>query len=174
MPQAYVRTLLESVDGAVPALLALADRTTAEPLGPGKWSPREVIGHLIDSATNNHRRFVTAQAKDDLVFDGYDQDHWVDVQRYRDAAWPDLVMLWAAFNRHLARVMALVPEAVRLRSTARHNLDRLAWQPLPADSPATLDYFMNDYVGHLRHHLAQILGAGWDRETDAGRGAESA
>ena len=175
MPPAYVHILLDSVDDAVPALLALPDRASAEALAPGKWSPREIIGHLIDSASNNQRRFVTAQAKDDLIFDGYAQDHWVNVQRYRDAPWPDLVMLWAHFNRHLGRIMAVVPEDVRSRPVVRHNLDRVAWQPVPAESPATLDYFMNDYVGHLRHHLAQILGAGWDAEREPhtdGRGTK--
>jgi hypothetical protein len=166
MPPVYVRTLADTVDAAVPALLALPDRATAEPVAPGKWSPREIIGHLIDSASNNHRRFVSARWKDDLIFDGYDQDQWVDAQRYREAPWSDLVMLWSQFNRHMARVMAAVPEDVRSKPQARHNLDRIAWQPIPADASATLDYFMADYVGHLRHHLKQILGDGWDRERD--------
>jgi hypothetical protein len=160
----YVQTLVGTIDVAVPALLALPDHATAQPPAPGKWSPREIVGHLIDSASNNHRRFVIARWKDDLIFDGYEQDQWVDAQQYRDAPWPDLVMLWSLFNRHLARVMAAVPEAVRVRPQGRHNLDRVAWRPVSADVPATLDYFMNDYVGHLRHHLKQILGAAWDAE----------
>ena len=63
---------------------------------------------------------------------------------------------WAAYNDHLARVMRAIPDAVRLREHTRHNLDRLAWQPVPAGQPMTLDYFMRDYVGHLQHHLRQI------------------
>jgi hypothetical protein len=49
------------------------------------------------------------------------------------------------------------PESVRNALRAKHNLDKLAWQPVPADQPATLDYFMNDYVEHLKHHLRQIF-----------------
>ena len=164
MPPVYVQTLLDTVDLAVPALLALPDAGTAERPAPDKWSAREIVGHLIDSASNNHRRFVTARWRDNLVFDGYAQNDWVEAQRYGEAPWPDLVMLWSHFNRHMARVMTGVPEHARSKQHATHNLDRVAWQPVPADQPATLDYFMNDYVGHLRHHLGQILGAGWDSE----------
>jgi hypothetical protein len=45
---------------------------------------------------------------------------------------------------------------VRVVPRSRHNLDQMAWQPVPRDQPATLDYFMADYVGHLKHHLQQI------------------
>jgi hypothetical protein len=152
------RELQEAVDAAVPRLLALDDRATARVPRPGAWSAREIVGHLIDSASNNHQRFVRAQFQDDLAFAGYAQDEWVRVQRYQDARWSDLVALWASFNRHLARVMAAVPAEERLRPRARHNLDTLAFRPVPATSPATLDYFMHDYVDHLRHHLRQILG----------------
>jgi DinB superfamily len=170
MPPEYVQILVESIDAAVPALLALSEREAAAPLRPGKWSPCEIVGHLIDSASNNHRRFVSARWKDDLVFDGYAQDQWVDAQRYREAPWADLVMLWSHFNRHMARVMAAVPDEVRSKPHVRHNLDRLAWRPVAANVPATLDYFMNDYVGHLRHHLRQILGAEWDAEREVRHG----
>lgn len=154
--QPYVAELVAVVDDAMPALLAMDDEASARRPAPGKWSPREIIGHLIDSASNNHQRFVRAQFQDHLTFAGYDQDAWVARQRYQDAPWRELVALWSAFNRHLARVMASVPEAVRTKPFARHNLDELAWKPIPASQPATLDYFMADYVGHLKHHLRQI------------------
>lgn len=57
--------------------------------------------------------------------------------------------------------MAFVPKDERVRVRAHHNLDELAWKPVPRDKPATLDYFMSDYVAHLKHHLAQI-GIGLD------------
>jgi hypothetical protein len=132
------------------------DQTTIRP-APGKWSPREIIGHLVDSASNNHQRFVRAMFQDDLVFQGYSQDEWVAAQNYQAATWTELVALWASFNRHLAHVMCNVPEPVRLKSHDRHNLDRVAFKPVASGAPVTLDYFMHDYVQHLRHHLAQIL-----------------
>jgi DinB superfamily len=153
---AYAEELTALVTHAVPRLSAMGDDATAKRRAPGKWSPREIIGHLVDSASNNHQRFVRAMFQDDLIFAGYAQDDWVTAQHYQDAPWTDLVTLWASFNRHLARVMCSVPETVRTKAHTRHNLDRLAFAPVPAGSPATLDYFMNDYVQHLRHHLGQI------------------
>jgi hypothetical protein len=115
-----------------------------------------VVGHLIDSASNNHQRFVRASLQDDLVFSGYAQNKWVEGQRYPEAAWADLITLWAAFNRHLAHVMAATPEAVRVRVHERHNLNEIAFRPPETKAQATLEYFMADYVDHLEHHLRQI------------------
>jgi hypothetical protein len=134
------------------------DDTSGRHPAMGKWSPREIVGHLIDSASNNHQRFVRAQFKDDLVFPGYEQDAWVAAQRYDDAPWRELIALWAAFNRHLARMMAAVPQDVLTKARRVHNLHQIAFRTVPQDQPATLDYFMRDYVAHLEHHLKQILG----------------
>lgn len=155
----FVDDFRRLVEHSAAALMTIADEASGLRPAPGTWSPREIIGHLIDSASNNHQRFVRAQFQDDLVFAGYDQDAWVAAQRYQDAAWADLVALWRAYNLHLARVMAAVPEAVRLRKTRRHNFHQIAWQTVPEGEPATLDYFMRDYVAHLRHHLQQVLGS---------------
>jgi DinB family protein len=157
MMQPYVSELVTIVDETTPAMLALSDEATGRKPAPGKWSPREIVGHLIDSASNNHQRFVRAQLQDQLTFVGYDQDAWVARQKYQDAPWRDLVALWASFNRHLAHVMASVPDATRTKSFAKHNLHELAFKKVPADRPATLDYFMQDYVDHLKHHLRQIF-----------------
>jgi len=153
----YASDLLTIVDETTPALLALGDEASGRRRAPGKWSPREIVGHLIDSASNNHQRFVRAQFQDHLTFAGYDQDAWVAQQRYQSASWRDLVALWASFNRHLAHVMASMPEATRTKPFMKHNLDQLAFKPVPASRPATLDYFMQDYVDHLKHHLRQIF-----------------
>ena len=100
---------------------------------------------------------MRAQFQDGLVFTGYDQEAWVAAQRYQDAPWAALVNLWRAFNLHLAHVMTAVPIDVRRREHRAHNLNQIAWRPVPSGDPATLDYFMEDYVGHLKHHLRQIL-----------------
>ena len=149
--------LADAVERATPRLLALSDAAASTPRAPGKWSPKEVIGHLIDSASNNHGRFVRSQLVDDLVFPGYEQERWIDVQRYNDAAWADLVALWRGFNLHIARVMANVSDDVAHAPRASHNLDQIAFHTVPRDQPATLAYFMDDYVDHLEHHLVQIF-----------------
>ena len=155
---AYAHRLVDAVRHAVPALLALDDAVNARRPAPGKWSPREIIGHLVDSASNNHQRFVRMRERDDLVVEGYEQDAWVATQHYQDAPWAELVMLWMTYNRHLARLMAATPAGDRDRPRASHNLHLRAYRPVPADRPVTLGYFMNDYVDHLEHHLAQVPG----------------
>jgi hypothetical protein len=154
----YVNRLRDRVAGATPALLALGETASAERPAPGRWSPREIIGHLIDSASNNHGRFVRGQLQDDLVFPGYAQDRWVEVQRYQDTPWAELVELWGRFNLHIARVMESAPEEVRLRPRTSHNFHQIGFVTIPSDRPATLDHLMRDYVDHLEHHLRQILG----------------
>ncbi len=153
--------LRAALDAAEPPLRAIGEEDSARPPAPGKWSPRQIIGHLIDSASNNHQRFVRAALGDDLVFPGYAQEQWVELQRYQETGWSALLDLWVAFNRHLATVMAAAPEAARRRVHTRHNLDEIATRAPQHPGEATLDYFMHDYVDHLELHLRQILGAAW-------------
>ena len=158
MDAAFLSDFRETVDASAARLLALSSAQAGSRPAAGKWSPKEIIGHLIDSASNNHGRFVRAQLQDDLIFGGYEQAEWVRVQRYQEREWADLVRLWQAFNHHIAHVMETTDAEALTRPRAEHNLDALAWQPLGAGQPATLEYFMRDYVGHLKHHLRQVLG----------------
>jgi hypothetical protein len=157
-PQTVARDLRETVESAAPRLAALSEGEASRPRAPGKWSPKEVIGHLIDSVSHNHQRFVRARFVDHLEFEGYEQDRWVAEQRYASVPWGELVGLWRLYNLHLARVIEGTPAGAGEAPRTRHNLDRIAWKPVPRDRPATLLYFMDDYVGHLRHHLGQVLG----------------
>lgn len=137
-------------------LLAISENDASRRPAPGKWSPKEIIGHLIDSAANNHARFVRAQLTDDMVFPGYDQEAWVRLQRYNDRPWIDLVSLWQSYNAHIASVIeGISPDRLSLQRSM-HNLDEVGWRIIPRDQPATLDYFIRDYVGHMKHHLKQI------------------
>ena len=137
-------------------LLAITDEAAAVRASAGKWSPKEVIGHLIDSASNNHGRFVRAQITNDMVFPGYDQDAWVRIQRYNERSWMDLVNLWRGLNPHLVRVVEAKDHETLSRLRAQHNLDQIAWRTFPRSESATLEYFVRDYLAHMKHHLAQI------------------
>jgi hypothetical protein len=152
--EGFVRT----VEEASARLLSMTDAEASAPLAEGKWSAKEVIGHLVDSASNNHQRFVRAQFKEDLVFEGYAQEDWVRVQAYQDEPWPPLVNLWKFYNLHLAHLCGRAPERERLRARRAHNLHEIGWAPVNVDEPATLEHLMRDYVGHLKSHLRQILG----------------
>jgi hypothetical protein len=157
MDATFLADFRHTVDQAADRLLAFSNNEAALRPAPGKWSRKEIIGHLIDSASNNHGRFVRAQLQDDLIFTGYEQEAWVRVQRYQDRPWHDLVRLWQAFNHHIASVMDAADSDALARPRARHNLDQLAWQSVSAMESTTLEYFMRDYVDHLKHHLRQAL-----------------
>ena len=157
--------LRQTVADALVWLRKLPDRADARRPAPNKWSPREIIGHLIDSASINHERFVRAQLQDDLVFPTYEQDLWVAKQRYNEQDWKGLLARWTSFNEQIASVVERISERDMTRPRIDHNLHMIGWRTVAPTTPTTLEYFVNDYVGHLRHHLAQIIamtGAGRD------------
>jgi hypothetical protein len=149
------RDIVETARGNLLGLTA--DQVASH--APTKWSPKQIVGHLIDSAANNHQRFVRAQFTDDLICLPYDQESWVNIQKYTEVSWTDLVNLWASYNLHLHHVIAVMPKDALSRTRIKHNLDQVAWKTVDSDSPTTLEYFVRDYVGHMKHHLQQILGA---------------
>jgi len=137
--------LLSLIETAEPKLRSVSASESAKPLLSGGWSRKQVIAHLIDSASNNHQRFVRAVQQESLDFPGYDQDGNMRVQVPQEADWPLLVSLWAAYNRYLAHVIAHLP-ASKLETRCR----------IGSDKPVTLDFLARDYLTHLLHHLGQI------------------
>jgi hypothetical protein len=141
--------LRNEVAEAVRRLQTIPDIAASEPRAEGKWSRTEILGHLVDSAFNNLHRFVRAQLTSDLSFPGYEQDEWVARQGYRDRAWSEVIDTWRVANHHLAHAIERIPE------TARAHIVRIGDDP--HDPPTTLEWWVRDYLRHLRHHLAQIL-----------------
>jgi DinB superfamily len=156
---AFLADFRQTVDSAAERLRAVSEPQAEAQMIDGAWSAKQIIGHLIDSAANNHPRFVRAQFIDHLDFPGYDQEQWVSAQDYQAAPWPALIGLWQAYNLHLAHVVAGIPPDTLRAPRARHSLDRIAWQTLSASEPATLDYLVRDYLGHLKDHLHQLFAA---------------
>jgi hypothetical protein len=140
--------LRSEIDAAEPGLRAISDDAAAVPREPGKWARKEILGHLIDSASNNHQRFVRAGDGATVRLPGYAQDLWVTFQGYRESRWRDLVDLWSGYNRHLAQVLERIPE------TLRDVPCEIGGSP-----PVPLSFVALDYIGHLQHHLRQILDA---------------
>ncbi len=119
---------------------------------PERWSKKEVIGHLIDSASNNHQRFVRGQLAGGQDFPRYEQEGWVRVQGYQSARWADLIDLWRAYNTHLLHVARGMTAEGR-RATCR----------VGGGNEVTLEWLFIDYVDHLEHHLRAMLGR-WTAE----------
>jgi DinB family protein len=134
------------LDTETRALRAIPEAKAAERPSGMTWSRKQILGHLIDSAGNNHQRFVRAQFQPEMTFPPYVQDRWVAAQGCDDRAWADLVDFWHAYNRHLVHVAARIPNDA---------LDNVC--TVSADEPSTLRHHVVDYVRHMRHHLAQIL-----------------
>ena len=156
-PDQVADKLRQILESAVPRLQSITAAQASAKLSPEKWSKKEILGHLIDSAANNHCRFVTGQCKGDLHFAGYEQEKWVAVQRYQEADWRALIRLWSAYNHHLAFLMGTFPEADLLVPHDEHSLDLMAFNLVPANQPTTMLYLMQDYVDHLLHHVKQII-----------------
>jgi hypothetical protein len=108
-------------------LEAFTDAAAVLPRAPGKWSRKQIIGHLIDSASVNHERFVRAQFTQDLICPPYDQDAWVAAQQYHAASWTELIALFTQLNLHLANVMETCPIEIRRTPRVHHNLDQVAF-----------------------------------------------
>ena len=137
-----LRCLVEAVE---PGLRQIHESESMRPALPGGWSRKQVLGHLIDSASNNHQRFVRAMQQPSLDFPGYDQEGNIRVQALQEADWGLLVSLWAAYNRYLAHLIAHIPPS-QLDTPCR----------IGAGEPVTLSFLASGYLTHLHHHLRQI------------------
>lgn len=137
--------LARAVEIAELKLRKISEVESSKPILKGGWSRKQAIGHLIDSASNNHQRFVRASLQGSLDFPVYDQDGSVRVQAVQSAPWTLLVTLWADYNSYLAHVIAHLP-ADKLESQCR----------IGDHEPVTLKFLAEDYLTHLLHHLKQI------------------
>ena len=134
------------IDDAKPRLAAITESRASEKPSPDKWSLKEILGHLLDSATNNRQRIVRMQEVPHLGTFTYEQEHWVTSQHYQSEPWPALVEFWYLDNAHMAHMITHVDPAA-----LSHTCD------IGYAAPAALSFVMEDYVRHVRHHLEQIF-----------------
>lgn len=113
----------------------------------GKWSKKEILGHLIDSALNNHRRIVMVQYQPGVKI-VYDQNQWVRIQRYQNMEVEDLIQMWIIVNRKLILLIENFPKAMLYQSidTGKNTVEL-----------CTAEYLITDYLAHMEHHLSQIF-----------------
>lgn len=135
-----------AVDQASVVLARMKPNEVSSKENSDKWSKKEILGHLIDSAANNHQRFVRASYNAAATFPQYSQNDWVRIQRYNDCEWSGLVALWSEYNYHLSHIIERIPEDVL---SAPCNIGK--------EEPVPLEFVIRDYLRHLRHHLGQIL-----------------
>lgn len=136
---------LEYLCNTIPTLLTSIDNDTfCEKVRPDKWSKKEIIGHLIDSATNNHQRFVRGQFEDKPQI-AYDQNKWNNYNFYQQIDGQQIINFWTVYNRQLLELIRQIPN------------ENLQLKCFVGDKLLTLDFLINDYVAHLEHHLKQVV-----------------
>jgi hypothetical protein len=115
---------------------------------PGKWSKKEIIGHLIDSAQINLQRFVRCTYGQNFKL-VYAQDEWVAAAHYQDADIKEVLDLWILLNRQIIRVLSDYP-ADKLKTTCDTGKEAISLH--------SVEWLAADYVVHMRHHLNQVSG----------------
>ena len=131
---------------ALPLLQSISESESSIRPASDKWSKKEILGHLIDSASNNHQRFVRAQLSSEIRLPEYEQERWVRAQSYETESWENIVELWKSFNLHLLHVAAKIPV---------DKANSLCF--IGENEPVTLEFLFSGYVDHVKHHLQQIL-----------------
>ena len=129
---------------------------SSKPL-PHKWSKKEILGHLIDSAYHNHKRFLRADKKGDLIFEGYDQNEWVAKNNYQNRDAKEVIALFLVVNFHISDLINNIDEGVLDYMTETHNFDKICMKQVESGGPVSLRYLVEDYIFHLEHHLNQII-----------------
>jgi len=127
-----------------PLLSAIDEPAFSEKPAPGKWSKKQIIGHLVDSASNNHHRFVRAQFEEDPEIT-YNQDKWNEFGYYQQIDGQLIIALWLAYNKLLLELIRRIPSE-KLQRTCSAN-----------GKSQTLAFLIDDYVSHMEHHLQQVV-----------------
>jgi hypothetical protein len=138
----------------MPWLLTISEAEASVPEREGKWSAKQVIGHLTDSAVNNLGRIMRMQIEVGPRLPGYEQMAWVNLQHYAEREWAQVLALWFGLNEHVAWTIGHIDPA------------RLANRGVVEGEPLTLGFLIADYVAHMEHHLrAMRLWLGIDGDT---------
>src|ERR1700722_9749793 len=142
------KDLLVTVNDAADKFKGISEQEGSTPTSEGGWCKKEILGHLLDSASNNHIRFVRIQlAANEFKGLSYEHDFFVSSQKYKKRSAIELIELWVSFNRHLAHVINHIDPS-KLNVICK----------IGDSEPVPFLFVIEDYLGHLKHHLKQILG----------------
>ena len=122
-----------------------------------KWSNKQILGHLVDSAYNNHQRIIRTEEQDSMIYRGYDQDYWVDMNQYEFRSAAEILETFIVVQRHFANVVAGMSNEKLTKKYLEHQLDKTAMQDFPVGAQGSLSYLIWDYIFHLEHHMKQII-----------------
>lgn len=141
-----ISQLHQLLDRVPPALRSISEEKASAGSGPDKWTAKQELGHLLDSAVVNHYRWVRVLSEDSPTLPGYDGPSWVNLHNYKDRGWSDLIDTWVRMNEH----MFMLAEGISASG----------WQRLAIfdAKPATLEFMLNDYVHHAADHLVHFSG----------------
>ncbi len=132
----------EVVEDFYAYLKSIDEEITKTKISEDKWSLREIIGHLIDSASNNHQRFVRLQFSDLLDFPAYDGEEWIRVEKFNKIEWPLLASLWYSYNCLLINIIDGI-ESNKMNNVWVKNED----EAIP------LKELIHKYFVHLELHI---------------------
>ena len=153
LPERFARQIAETET----SLRSVSEDESDRTFHAGSWTRKQLLGHLIDSAANNHNRFVRASLDNEYHGPGYDQEGWVRRHRYESMQWSDIVDWWSTLNQMLVRVVREIPR------------DQYAVPCFIDNKPMmSLEALMEDYLLHMQHHVEQILHAATEAASVSG------
>jgi hypothetical protein len=137
---------LQFLIDTIPSLLTeIEEMKFSEKQNLEKWSKKEILGHLIDSATNNHQRFVRCQFEN-IPKIVYDQNNWNKFNFYQQIDKSQIIEFWTIYNKQLVQLIKNISNENLLKECKTSD-----------DKNYTIEYLISDYVEHLEHHLQQIV-----------------
>jgi hypothetical protein len=145
MPTALARQFRADLAALERTLTDLSPQSADVPWRPGGWTRKQIVGHLLDSCTNNRQRFVRAALEGTYTGPFYAQEGWVALHGYETQEWSTLLRWWRVEHEILAAVVERIPEEGLMASCTVGD-----------DPPVTLRFLIEDYIAHQKHHFAQL------------------
>lgn len=148
--QQITNELRQILESTIPQLVEIPESEISRRSAPGRWTKKEVLGHLTDSAHNNYRRFLCAQYEQPVPVIHYDQDFWVEANQYEKMSTAELILLWKLMNERIIAVLDHMPA---------DNYTKVADTGKEEKELHSMSFLAGDYIRHMKHHLGQIFPA---------------